>query len=513
RQKLLQDLEGRQIPFLTPRDAGFQQLWCSRYSSLAVQRAEEGAVPRGLHEAVQAALSMLLQRGCFLRDLVRIRERDVFTAVSRVLLGRPGLTYKYLGTRLFALPWEAEGSGSGYSDRELSTACQAFEELNCYFCTEVESGMMRDRAKEEEEDGAAGQRDSLSSAQADVGTAPFCSRTQLNVTLLNYMDPAQMSYLKEEPYFGMGRMAVSWHHDEGLVPGSPVAVYSYSCGGSADPFQIPIPVSFATDRIGFTGTGPELKMELQIELVKKNEKGKSCAKSLVLIFQQGAGQILFSHLCNAGSVESVEDGGGWAVGLKVAWDIHTPGLMVPLGSGDCYYMLAIPPVVPPQCSTGTLGYIQRRSRAALDNLLTDPVSGSKTLHSVEPSALRRCEEIHNEVEFEWLRQYWFQGRRFEKFCSWWSQPMQKLEEAWREMETMTQLALAVVDKEGRLDKKSRREAAEALLPIIAERQELRQLWRTRGSDLGGRAGPVTAQDASSGPVKAPPAVCSPVAPL
>ncbi|XP_066569508.1 alpha-ketoglutarate-dependent dioxygenase FTO isoform X1 [Amia ocellicauda] len=432
RQKLLQDLEGRQIPFLTPRDAGFQQLWCSRYSSLAVQRAEEGAVPRGLHEAVQAALSMLLQRGCFLRDLVRIRERDVFTAVSRVLLGRPGLTYKYLGTRLFALPWEAEGSGSGYSDRELSTACQAFEELNCYFCTEVESGMMRDRAKEEE-DGAAGQRDSLSSAQADVGTAPFCSRTQLNVTLLNYMDPAQMSYLKEEPYFGMGRMAVSWHHDEGLVPGSPVAVYSYSCGGSAD----------------------------------------------------------------AGSAESVEDGGGWAVGLKVAWDIHTPGLMVPLGSGDCYYMLDDLNTThqhcvlagqsarfssthrAAECSTGTLGYIQRRSRAALDNLLTDPVSGSKTLHSVEPSALRRCEEIHNEVEFEWLRQYWFQGRRFEKFCSWWSQPMQKLEEAWREMETMTQLALAVVDKEGRLDKKSRREAAEALLPIIAERQELRQLWRTR----------------------------------
>ncbi|XP_066569509.1 alpha-ketoglutarate-dependent dioxygenase FTO isoform X2 [Amia ocellicauda] len=384
RQKLLQDLEGRQIPFLTPRDAGFQQLWCSRYSSLAVQRAEEGAVPRGLHEAVQAALSMLLQRGCFLRDLVRIRERDVFTAVSRVLLGRPGLTYKYLGTRLFALPWEAEGSGSGYSDRELSTACQAFEELNCYFCTEVESGMMRDRAKEEE-DGAAGQRDSLSSAQADVGTAPFCSRTQLNVTLLNYMDPAQMSYLKEEPYFGMGRMAVSWHHDEGLVPGSPVAVYSYSCGGSAD----------------------------------------------------------------AGSAESVEDGGGWAVGLKVAWDIHTPGLMVPLGSGDCYYML--------------------------DDLNTTHQ------HCVLAGQSARFSSTHRaaEVEFEWLRQYWFQGRRFEKFCSWWSQPMQKLEEAWREMETMTQLALAVVDKEGRLDKKSRREAAEALLPIIAERQELRQLWRTR----------------------------------
>lgn len=29
----------------------------------------------------------------------------------------------------------------------------------------------------------------------------------------------------------------------------------------------------------------------------------------------------------------------WRVGLKVAWDIHTPGLALPLQSGDCYYMM------------------------------------------------------------------------------------------------------------------------------------------------------------------------------
>lgn len=40
--------------------------------------------------------------------------------------------------------------------------------------------------------------------------------------------------------------------------------------------------------------------------------------------------------------ESSEGGSGeksyWRIGLKVAWDIHTPGLMLPLESGDCYYM-------------------------------------------------------------------------------------------------------------------------------------------------------------------------------
>lgn len=45
-------------------------------------------------------------------------------------------------------------------------------------------------------------------------------------------------------------------------------------------------------------------------------------------------------VCLAG--ESGEGGSGekacWRIGLKVAWDIHTPGLMLPLESGDCYYM-------------------------------------------------------------------------------------------------------------------------------------------------------------------------------
>ncbi|KAI4886128.1 hypothetical protein NFI96_008130 [Prochilodus magdalenae] len=40
------------------------------------------------------------------------------------------------------------------------------------------------------------------------------------------------------------------------------------------------------------------------------------------------------------------------------------------------------------------------------------------------------------VEFEWLRQYWFQGRRYARFCSWWSKPMERLESDWKEMERM-----------------------------------------------------------------------------
>lgn len=45
-------------------------------------------------------------------------------------------------------------------------------------------------------------------------------------------------------------------------------------------------------------------------------------------------------LCLAGvsSEEGPAEKGCWRIGLKVAWDIHTPGLTLPLQSGDSYYL-------------------------------------------------------------------------------------------------------------------------------------------------------------------------------
>lgn len=40
------------------------------------------------------------------------------------------------------------------------------------------------------------------------------------------------------------------------------------------------------------------------------------------------------------------------------------------------------------------------------------------------------------MEFEWLRQYWFQGQRYTRFCSWWTKPMEQLEKDWKLMEMM-----------------------------------------------------------------------------
>lgn len=131
-----------------------------------------------------------------------------------------------------------------------------------------------------------------------------------------------------------------------------------------------------------------------------------------------------------------------------------------------------------QCCTGTLDYIQKRCSEALENLHTDPEKSIKSLKSLLPSTLQRFEDIHNEVEFEWLRQYWFQGRRFARFCSWWTKPMEQMEKDWKEMERMTQLLLAVVEDENTAQE-NRREMADILLNALTDRQQHRQTWRDR----------------------------------
>uniref|UniRef100_A0A673JFY5 FTO alpha-ketoglutarate dependent dioxygenase n=1 Tax=Sinocyclocheilus rhinocerous TaxID=307959 RepID=A0A673JFY5_9TELE len=190
-----------------------QSEWDSSYAGLALRQSS--ALPDGLHERVQSALITLQRCGCLLRDLVRVRDRDVFTAVSRALVGQPGYTYRYLNTRLFTIPWHCEGE-EGQKDEKEKPCCDSD---------------LRDQEKEkkEEEEEDSGQGCSHSSPPSSTPPPDVAGLVQFNMTLINYMDPTAMTQLKEEPYYGMGKMAVGWHHDENLVPLSPVAVYSYSC--------------------------------------------------------------------------------------------------------------------------------------------------------------------------------------------------------------------------------------------------------------------------------------------
>ena len=117
----------------------FSSQWDSSYSGLVLRQS--CSLPVELHGRVQTALCTLRTKGCLLRDLVRVRDRDVFTTVSRALLGQPGHTYRYLETRLFAIPWHNEEGGDVKGphccDADMRAACKALWELNNFFCTDV----------------------------------------------------------------------------------------------------------------------------------------------------------------------------------------------------------------------------------------------------------------------------------------------------------------------------------------------------------------------------------------
>ncbi|XP_072488336.1 alpha-ketoglutarate-dependent dioxygenase FTO isoform X8 [Notamacropus eugenii] len=394
KQKLLKELGNRWLPYLTPKDAEFHQLWQENYSKLILREASR--IPELLHKEVQKAFLTLRKHNCLFQDLVRIKGKNLLTPVSRLLIGNPGYTYKYLNSRLFTVPWPVEGSNIKYTEDEIFAACTAFYKLNDYLHKDTIQALDKlhlIKSKQNENDAVFEMVPELSKSGLDMrDDKELKKRTAYNLTLLNYMDPQKMSYLKEEPYFGMGKMAVSWHHDENLVERSTVAVYSYSCEA-----------------------GPEV-----IDDDEQSPEGRNPAV--------------------------------WHVGLKIAWDIETPGLAVPLHQGDCYLMLddlntthqhcVLAGLQPrfssthrvAECSVGTLDYIFKQCRLALQNVRDDMEPRTMHLRSLESSVIRQGEEIHNEVEFEWLRQFWFHGHRYKKCTDWWHQPISELERLWKKME-------------------------------------------------------------------------------
>ncbi|XP_061221059.1 alpha-ketoglutarate-dependent dioxygenase FTO isoform X1 [Neopsephotus bourkii] len=449
KKKLLEELGKNRLPYMTPVDADFHQLWKSKYSKLIFRKSD--TVPEELHQMVQEGFLTLREHGCFFQDLVRIKGKDFVTPVSRILIGNPGCTYKYLNTRLFTVPWPNEGYDIKYCSPQIHDACKALIRLNDYLHIEavkalqdfVETKEINDTAVIDREQNFATPLTEKGSVSEDQSSCcvradnymNLKNRTSYNVTLLNYMDPLQMLYLKQEPYFGMGNMAVSWHHDENLVERSTVAVYSYSCEGS---------VVAESDEQTLKGRDPAV----------------------------------------------------WHVGLKVAWDIETPGLAMPLHQGDCYLMLddlnmthqhcVLAGFSPrfssthrvAECSRGTLEYIFGQCELALQNLQTDLDSMALSLKSLEAAIIKQAEEIHNEVEFEWLRPFWFQGKRYLKCTDWWLKPIAKLEEFWRKMEIMTSLVLSEFRKEERIEEQ-RNKTIRCFLLILTERQRLRKEWTAR----------------------------------
>jgi hypothetical protein len=126
--------------FVTPADACYSALlWCS-YEGFAVE-SDDSAFVAGANAAALSNLPPMKEatHNRFLRTLSGLESDGYYkfdvnqpmglgtklsrTFVSRCVVGDAGITYKYLGTRIFAYPWTDGEEGA-------SEHCVALRELN-----------------------------------------------------------------------------------------------------------------------------------------------------------------------------------------------------------------------------------------------------------------------------------------------------------------------------------------------------------------------------------------------
>ena len=173
--------------FLTPQCPGFDQHVQDHYHGF-VHCSVDDLQPFDFHERSRANLERLRDANYYQYDIVMAGgKHSSRTFVKRTLVGNPGITYKYLGLRLFAHAWSGQGA---------TPLMKAIGEMN--------QNMIR--MTEE---------------------FPNQKKCQYNLTLINYMEPTARTKVgfKEEANYGMGKVSLSWHADSSLQTGSSIGVY------------------------------------------------------------------------------------------------------------------------------------------------------------------------------------------------------------------------------------------------------------------------------------------------
>jgi alpha-ketoglutarate-dependent dioxygenase FTO len=180
--------------FWTDNDAGFAAYVKSHYQGFVhfpaheyEPRIQQQQQQQTFHEVSRRALEKLRDANYYQYDVVMAGgKHSSRTFVKRTLVGNPGITYKYLGLRLFAHAWSGPG---------VSPALRAIGEMNRRI-VELTKRL------------------------------PNPGKCEYNLTLINYMEPhSHTSVGFKDDTEGMGKVSVSWHSDSSLEANSAIAVY------------------------------------------------------------------------------------------------------------------------------------------------------------------------------------------------------------------------------------------------------------------------------------------------
>ena len=389
--------------------------------------------------------------GLFLFDVVQPgKKRLTRTSVTRTLVGEPGSTYKYLGLRLFSHPWvdvDKDGNSISNSSATEMTGGVTLRKLGYPKNTASALILMGVINSDLIERSNSMLKTNVAPKVRPIG---LVGSAQFNLTLVNKMETTKE--LKRETEYGMGKVSVGWHRDSGLKDFSSIAVYQSL--KEVDPCS------------------------------KKNDSSSSSWGVALRAMDGGAG----------GPIPNM------------------PPLLIPLPSGSLYYMLddfnhnhehAV--------IAGSGGSIRYSSthrvaregqgtwqyiRDKVKRFPSTAVMFGENHHSMNSSTttalktqrerlvihVRALQNLMNEIEFEWLRQWFVQGRKHASLHPYWQHPIQVLCDSFCELERATSQILDALSNVGTMKLLITEDLYDVLIEALLERMKLRAFWREKYRD-------------------------------
>ncbi|CAM9769868.1 unnamed protein product [Ectocarpus sp. 6 AP-2014] len=483
--------------WLSPGDPLFTPALDRSYRG--VRHEPTGSLPQAVHRGFRQSFDSLHEAGLFLYDTVQAGGKRLSrTFVTRTLVGDAGITYKYLGLRLFAHPWGLgesdfrKGPGDGLADA-LNDPC-----LADLFSKDVASSVRKSKdnlrgSRFDDNDRVAGTlrkvgdlsewmrlragamlKEEVREAGGERGSCAF------NLTLINRMECSGAKRdLKPDPLFSMGKCSVSWHADSCLQDFSTIGVYHCTDPVPAEP-DWGIALRVSTEARGDGGGDGDGNGVSNDEKTRRKEAEKGLKPA------------------GPKAVVSVAASAAKAVPEKQGEQVLTPPLLIPLKSGDAYFLLDDfnhfhEHAVVSGSSTlryssthrvadtdgNTFSHVQKRCEQALAGGGSAAAGGDDQILNL--AQVRAEQALLTELESEWLNQFWVQGRRHASLHPWWRGPMALVLATWRELERRTSLTvqrlMSLRGQDGGEDP-AYRSLATDLAPVVPA------LWPAEGSGGG-----------------------------
>lgn len=423
--------------FLTSQDPSFTKYVQTHYKGFTHIPSKQ-LYPSDFHTRAKIIFERLRDANYYQYDIVMAGGKHTSrTFVKRTLVGEPGITYKYLGLRLFAHSWSGNGS-------ESTPLLRSIGELNRYMI------QMTKRLGE--------------TSSSDVG------RCDYNLTLINYMEPTSRHNkvgFKEEANYGMGKVSVSWHADSSLEKNSSIGVYH--C--------LPTQRSSTWDwRIALRPSPDSDSTATKMKTMATTASSKSSPPPMPVVVNTKDGDAYFllgtfnekyQHCVLAGSEAN-----------RIS-STHR----VAVTQEDTYeYILK-------RCKIA-----RKRFRLQLEELPYDDVVagtargtttvGPSTKTNLDAKVIRYCQQVLTEVEMEWIAQYWLQGAQHDAMHIWWQRPMKTLEAYWSALEEASYRLYewCVRNQISENNNTVPIDVIKVLKNEFSHRQSLRQQWDERRAD-------------------------------